>query len=190
MDKKITFKKPNAKNILFAIVALFCSLLIWVFVTESQGEDITQTFSGVRVVFEGETTMRESRGLIVSETSSNTVKLTVTGSRRTVFNLKAEDLTVAVDLSGISRTGNYSLTPKINFPSKTDTSAITSWATAPDSISFYVDKLSRKTVPVEGEFNGRAADGFSAEPLEFSPNTVALRTGKGPCHGRPRLCGG
>ncbi len=174
MDKKITFKKPNAKNILFAIVALLCSLLIWVFVTESQGEDITQTFSGVRVVFEGETTMRESRGLIVSETSSNTVKLTVTGSRRTVFNLKAEDLTVAVDLSGISRTGNYSLTPKINFPSKTDTSAITSWATDPDSISFYVDKLSRKTVPVEGEFNGRAADGFSAEPLEFSPSTVVL----------------
>lgn len=171
-------EKKNSRNtarklpkIIFSVV---CALLIWVYVTDTQGEDIDKTFQGVKVVFEGETTMRESRGLIVSDIENNSLRVTLTGNRRTVSALNAADLTAVIDLNGISKTGTYSLAPKMTYPSKTDTSAITQAVTSPGNISFYVDKLSKKTIDVVGVFNGSAAEGFSADAMEFAPSTIVI----------------
>ena len=37
-----------------------------------------------------------------------------------------------------------------------------------------MDMLDKKTIPVTGAFNGSAADGFVAEPLEFNPGTIII----------------
>jgi len=167
-------KKNMPLKILMMLGSLICALLIWVYVTETQGEDITAPFTGVKVVFEGESTMRDSRGLIVSDADVTSVKVTLTGNRRTISGLNAADLSVVVDLTGISKTGTYSLAPKVTYPTKTDTSAITQATVNPGNISFYVDKISRKTIDVVGVFNGIAAEGFSAKALEFQPGTVVI----------------
>ena len=175
----MTEKEPKNKSLttrkgLKIVFSIVCALLLWVYVTDTQGEDITVPFPGVKVVFEGENTMRESRGLIVSDAETTSVKVTVTGNRRTISSLDAADLSVVVDLNGISKTGTYSIAPKVTFPAKTDTSAIAQTVTSPGTVSFYVDKLSRKTVDVVGVFNGSAAEGFSADALEFEPSTVVI----------------
>lgn len=174
MTEKKQEKKFNRQSVLYIIFSVFCAFLLWIYVTETEGQDIDRTFTGVRVVFEGESTMRESRGLIISDTSNTSVRLTLTGNRRTLSNLNAADLAVVIDLSGISKTGNYSLAPRVTYPSRTDSSAITQTSVSPSTINFYVDKLSTKTVNIVGVFNGNAADGYSAEPMEFEPNTVKI----------------
>ena len=57
---------------------------------------------------------------------------------------------------------------------KIDSSAITQVVINPEVISFYVDKLSVRPVPVVGVFNGSAAEGYSADPLEFDTETIRI----------------
>ena len=173
-EKNTKTKNSTLSVLLWALFSLICSLLIWVYVTDTVGEDIDKPFSGVKVVFEGESAMREARGLVISEIDTNSVKVNVTGSRRAVSSLDPADLTVVIDLNGITRTGNYSLAPKITYPGKFDTSMVSVAVTEPENVSFYVDKLSTMPVPVVGVFNGSAAEGYTAEPIEFDSEVVKL----------------
>lgn len=174
MNKNETVKDSKWRNVLWMALSLLASLLLWVYVTESEGESIERTFPGVQVRFDGEATMRDTREMLVSDDSTTSVKVTLTGNSRVLTSLKSADLSAVIDLSRITRTGNYQLAPTISFPSRTDTSAITSVVIDPDSVSFYVDKLDKKTLEVQGVFNGSTAEGYSADPLSFSPSTVIV----------------
>lgn len=173
-DKNNKSNNSTVRLLLRILFSLVCSLLIWVYVTDTVGTDIERPFTGVKVVFEGESAMRESRGLVISDVDTTSVKVNIAGNRRTVSSLDSADLTVVIDLNGITKTGNYSLAPKITFPAKTDTSVITSAVTEPMNISFYIDKLSTMPIPVVGIFNGSAAEGYTAEPMEFDSETVKI----------------
>ena len=174
MKKSKVVKNSTLSTIFWIVVSLVAAVLIWVYVTETVGEDITLPFPGVEVVYEGESQIRENRELIVSDNSTTSVTVNITGNRRTLTALKSSDLKAVIDLSRITRTGNYQLSPEITFPTKTDTSAITSVSTSPDSVSFFVDKLDKKTIDVRGVFNGSAAEGYSADPLVISPSTIIV----------------
>ena len=73
MTDKNTIKKPTMIFIVRVLFSLLCALLLWVYVTSSQGNNYSQTFSNVSVVYEGETSLRESRGLVVTERYTGTV---------------------------------------------------------------------------------------------------------------------
>ena len=165
---------PTLVNICYIVFSLVCSLLIWVYVTESIGADTERNYPGVMVVYEGESDMRDSRGLIISDRDTTSGKITLTGNRRTLASLDSADLKMVVDLSDIMTTGYYSVAPKVEYPRRVDTSTITQAVNAPEVISFYVDKLSVRPVPVTGVFNGSAAEGYSADPLEFDTETIRI----------------
>ena len=174
MENKKANKNGTARTILLIIISLIASLVLWAYVTEERGEDINQLFYGVSVRFEGEETLRESRGLIVSESSATTARVNLTGSRRTVSGLDSADLAVTVNVSDITTPGNYSRSPRVTYNTRIDTGSITSFRTDPETIDFYVDVLKSKPVEVVGEFNGSAAEGYIAERLQISPNTVSI----------------
>ena len=174
MNKKKNEKNKSLHDILWFAISLLAAVLLWVYVTENEGQEITIPIPGVQVSFNGESTMRENREMIVSDVSTTSVTVTVTGSRRVVSALKATDLSAVIDLNSITRTGNNSRVPEVKFSSKTDTSAITTVTTDPDVVNFYVDKLAKTTVELVGVFNGSAAIGYSADPLVFSPSTIIV----------------
>ena len=173
-EKKQQNKQSTLQTVASIVFSLICAFLIWVYVSEANGGETDMPFSGVSVVYEGESTMRESRGLIISERDATSARVILTGNRRTVSALSANDLRVVIDLSDINSTGNYSRAPKIEYTKKIDSSAITQVVFNPDVVSFYVDKLSVHTVPVTGVFNGSAAEGYSADPLEFDTETIRI----------------
>ena len=173
-EKKQQKKESTVTIIIYIVFSLICSLLIWVYVTDSNGGETTQSFPGVMVVFEGESSMRDSRGLVISERDTTSARVTLTGNRRTIAALDSADLRLVIDLGEITSPGNYLLAPKVEYPRKTDTSSITQAVINPEVISFYVDKLSVNPVPVVGVFNGSAAEGYSADPLEFDTETIRV----------------
>lgn len=175
MKNKFNIQKPSKSSVFMVVFSLLCSLLFWVYVTSTIQDDYTATFSGVKVAFVGENTMRESRGLILTERGVTSVKVSITGDRRTISKLDSADLTAEIDLSTISSTGRYTNSSyKITYPSGIDSSTLNVSAKIPESITFQVDRLSSKTIPVKGIFNGSVAEGFIAEPLDFSPNSVKI----------------
>lgn len=174
MAEKIKKINPNKSKILLVVIAIFCSILLWVYVTNQEGKVDEVPFSGVKVVLEGEEAMRDNRGLIITSLDNKNVRVTVSGSPRVLARLSAADITAVIDLSTISKTGNYSLAPKIVFSSAFNSSDLSARVTSPTAVNFYVDKLSTKTVDVKGVNNGSTADGFSSEPIQFNPSTVKI----------------
>lgn len=174
MNDKFSAKKPVGSRVLRLLLAFLCAMLFWVFVTSTEATDYAQTFSGIQVVFEGESTMRESRGLVITDKGANSVRVEISGSRRTISGIDAADLTAVIDLRSITSTGHYDSAYKINYPSSVDSSNLSVTFRSPESVSFDVDKLSTKSVEVVGVFSGSAAPGFSAEPMVFDPGTVLI----------------
>ena len=70
MEKTEHKRNRLARTGVLAVFALLCSLLLWIYVVENFGQDSTQTYPGVQVRFEGETLLRDTRELIVTESSS------------------------------------------------------------------------------------------------------------------------
>ncbi len=173
-EKKKQHINPTLVTISYIVFSLIASLLIWVYVTESNGGESDRTFPGVMVVFEGESEMRDTRGLIISEREATTGKVTLSGNRRTLAVLDSADLKLVINLNDIMTTGYYSLAPKVEYPRRVDAGTITQAVISPEVISFYVDKLSVRPVPVTGVFNGSAAEGYSADPLEFDTETIRI----------------
>lgn len=173
-EKKQQNKQSTLQTVLYIVFSLVCALLIWVYVTETIGGETDRPLPGVSVIYEGETTMRESRGLIISERDTTSARVVLSGNRRTISALDPADIRVVIDLNDILTTGNYSRAPKIEYLKRIDSSAITQVTINPEVISFYVDKLSVRPVPVTGIFNGSAAEGYSAEPMEFDTETIRV----------------
>lgn len=174
MNDKFSAKKPVGSRVLRALLSFLCAMLLWVYVTSTEATDYAQTFSGIQVVFDGESTMRESRGLVITDKGANSVRVEISGSRRTISGIDAADLTAVIDLRSITSTGHYDSAYKINYPSSVDSSNLSVTFRSPESVSFDVDKLSTKSVEVVGVFSGSAAPGFSAEPMVFEPGTVII----------------
>lgn len=172
MAEKMKNNRPGLNKVLLVILSLICSIMLWVYVTNQEGNVEERLFTGVKVVFEGEDTMRDSRGYIITSNETTSVRVTVSGSPRVLARLEAADITAVIDLSDISKSGNYSRSPRITFASGIDSSGLESSVSS--TVNFFVDKLSTITVPVKGVFNGSTAEGFSAEPLEFEPETVKI----------------
>ncbi len=150
MGKNNLLHNQTLRTVALMLASLFCSLMFWIYVTESEGDEIDRSFSGVQVVFEGESVLRENRGLIITEVGTTSARVTLSGNRRVVSALTSGDLSVVIDLSNITRAGSYSLAPRVSYSTQTDTSAISSATTNPAAISYKEDTQDRKTEEVEG----------------------------------------
>jgi len=174
MAEKFKTKDFNGRKFALVFLAFLLSVIYWVYVTNQEGQGDAFTYTGVKVVLEGEANMRDSKGLIITSLDTTSMRVTVTGSPRVLAKLSAADITAVVDLSSINSTGHYSRAPKITYSSDFSASELTAKFPGQGTVNFYVDKLSTQTVDVKGINNGSTAEGFSAEPLEFSPATVKI----------------
>lgn len=177
MIKNSKIKKIADSKIFWAIIALLASLLVWMYVTTTEGVEIEVPFSGVKVVFSGEEALRESKGLIVTSADTSSVTVTLSGKRRVISSLSSSSIVAVIDLSlvsNINTTTENMWSYTLEYPKGVDPSDITVVSMTPDVINFTVDKLSSKPVEVRGEFSGSVAEGFAVEPMEFSPATIRI----------------
>lgn len=174
MDKRTTRRTILDSRIFWAIVSLLASVLLWVYVTTTQGDVIEQTFEGVSVVFNGEDVLRENEGLVISNVSSNTVNVRIRATRRELSKLTSSNIVAYVDVSKFTSAGMYNQSVSVQFPLGSNTGSITVTAMSPKSVSFDLEKTSSRNVEVNGKFTGTVAEGFAAQPLQFSPQSITL----------------
>lgn len=164
-----------SSRLFVAALSVIGAVLIWCFYTTTYGAKETRTFTGVEVNYAGESTMRESLGLVLTYEDTETVTVTVSGPRRYIANLTAEDLIASVDLSKVTRTGDKTLSYTLVYPSNVDSSSMSVTRKSPEYISLVVSKLSTKSVVVEGEFVGNTQKGYVADKvMSFEPSTITL----------------
>lgn len=173
MDKQ----KPKSiwdSKILWVFISILASILLWVYVTTTEGDLIEHTFSSVPVVFNGEENLRNNEGLVISNISTNKVSVRVRATRREISRLSSDSIVAVVDVSKFTLSGNYNQSVSIEFPLESDANSISIVSITPQDISFNIEQTSSKTIEVDGLFVGTVAEGYAAQPIEFNPQTVTV----------------
>ena len=167
-------KKLSDSKVFWLIVSFLVSLSVWVYVTSVETVESTKTFRNVQIELVGEDTLLSLRDLVITDLDTPTVTVEISGPRRTVNALEAEDLIAQVDVSKLTQTAYTSLNYTIVYPSGVDRRSLQVISRSQDSVSFMVSKMTTKTVPVQGGFEGRANSGYIQETPYFEPSTVTI----------------
>ena len=122
----------------------------------------------------GESILRDSKGLVITDLDTNTVTVEVVGPRRVVAGLDNDELTAQIDVSKLSRAAYTSQQYAVVFPDGTDTSNLTVNRKTPETVNFLVSTQTSKSIQVRGSFDGTLAEGFTAETPVFEPSTITV----------------
>ena len=171
---KMKIKKLYDSRAFWMIVSLIASLAIWVYVSSVESDEFKKTFRGVEVKLSGETLLRDSKNLVITDMDTGTVTIEVVGPRRVVAGLDEEKLYAQIDVSKLSRAAYTSQQYSVIYPDGTDTSNLRITRKTPETINFMVSAQTSKSVPVRGSFEGSVAEGFTAESPVFEPATITL----------------
>lgn len=173
----MTNKKKNKlldSKVFWAVISLIASLFIWVYITGTQEEIITQSFNNVEVMLIGEDTLQATRGYVVTNVSAETVSVKISGTRGNIGTLSASDVKAVIDVSLISSTGTLTQYYTLTYPDNVNEEAVSLVSSNPQTISFDVTKMSSKSVPVEAKFVGSTAENYIAGEVEFEPKTIKV----------------
>jgi len=164
----------KAFYIVFAIIA---SIVLWTYVAYVENPDVSVTISGIPVDFINEDVLEENH-LVLTSVGRETVSLSFTGKRNNVTKLNDSNLSLSVDLADILKLGgipgSYPLSYTIQYPSKVNRNAISVSGSNASYITATVENLVTAEVPVRCNYDGDVAEGFKAEPIEFSPQTISV----------------
>ena len=171
---KTNIKKLYNSRAFWMIVSLICSVIMWVYVASVETEEFKQTFRGVRVQLVGETLLRVSKNLVITDMDTSTVTVEVVGPRRVVGSLDSDQIYAQIDVSKLSRAAYTSQQYSVIFPDGTETGSLSVTRKTPETINFMVSSQTTKSVQVRGSFDGSIAEGFIAESVVFDPATITL----------------
>lgn len=174
MKKTSVMRKLYNSKLFWVIIALLASVSLWTYVVNQDTEEYKQTFRGVKVVLVGEDILLNSRNKVVTDLSTSTVTLEVSGPRRIVGAWNSDDLVAQVDVSKLSQSAFTSLQYTVKFPDGIDTSSVIIKSKTPETVNFMVSEQTKKVVPVVGSFEGSVAEGFTAETPEYEPSTITV----------------
>lgn len=165
----------TSSRFFWAIVSILAALLLWTYVTSTEGVEMKTSLSGIKVEFLGAESMREANGLIVTEQDNTKLNVTLSGARRVLTKLNSSNVTAVVDLSDVISDGRYSVSYDLSFPQGVSRNDVSIEHCSTDVINFYVDKLTTKTVLMDGVFSGNTAEGYLAdETLVIDPVGVKI----------------
>ena len=156
------------------VVSLLISITLWLYVSSVDKEVITQPFRGVKVELVGENLLKDSRNMVITDMDTSTVTVVLEGPRRIIGSWDADSITAQIDVSKLSRAAYTSQQYVISYPDGTDTSSISVVRKTPETINFMVSPQVSKTIQVRGSFDGKLADGFTAEMPVFEPSTIVI----------------
>ena len=160
------------KRILYIIVSIFISCVLWFTISVNEKQERTVEFSGIPIDYVGEDVLQEN-DLVVTSKNVEKISLRLSGKPLTVAKLNRDDITVTVDMSKIRTAGTHFLEYTIDFGNETKASDITVNASV-NYTTIMVKQMVKAEIPVRGIYDGDIADGYMSGSLEFTPGTIEI----------------
>ncbi len=157
------------------VIALLVSVALWFYVVTVENPETEATITGIPVTFSGMEELNEDRDLIITSGLDTTVSLRLSGKRSEISKLTADNITLTVDLTRVTRAQTYTLNYDISYPADVSTSAIQVDTRYPSNVTLTVENIATKQVQVRGELVGGTADGFTTESMSFDYDEITIR---------------
>ena len=162
------FKQDTHLKILSIIVAIG----IWAVVSISVYPTMESVYYNVPVKISLENTYAEANQLDVITSSAETVTVKLSGNRSQIGEIKAEDLTAAVDVSSVMLPRSYKLPMNVECAKSADFEVV---SIEPETVSVSFDKIISKELTITPQLeNVRIAEGYMSGDAVVTPSTVTV----------------
>lgn len=141
------------------LLSLLIAFGLWMYVITEVSPGFETTIDDIPLIVQGETLLNE-RGLMITNWSSTTVDLTLSGNRSDLNDLNRSNITLKVDLSAITDPGVHKIDFSTSFPGNTASNAFTRESQYPESISITVERRATKNVQVIPIYQGEIPEGY------------------------------
>lgn len=161
---------------LYIAISLLVAILFWVYVDNEKGNTISQEFNNIPIEFIGASDTLPNRDLLVSEVSTETVDLVLSGPRTAITKLKRDDIVLQVNLSSINSVGTYPLDYELVSTNNVNRRDITIDRASVSTVTVKVIEMFEKTIPVDVSIIGKVDDGyiFMSDLLVAEPSSITL----------------
>lgn len=150
-----------------ALLSLLIAFGLWIYVITEVSPNSETTIDDIPLIAQGETLINE-RGLMITNWSSTVVDLTLSGNRSDLNELNRSNITLKVDLSGISEPGTHKIDYSTAFPGNVAANAFTRQSQYPESITITVERRATKYVTVQPVFEGETPKGYVSRRGDIS----------------------
>ncbi|MGM9618349.1 MAG: YbbR-like domain-containing protein [Oscillospiraceae bacterium] len=166
--------KFDGKKTVKVALSILVAVSIWLYVGSVDSTEITARAKDVPVVFVGEDNTLANRGLMLVESSAQTVDLKLRGRRSALYDLDTRDLRVLVDLRDITDTGNYTLGYTVDYPNNVQKSQITIESASLYAINVTIGELYKKTVDLKYDITGSVPEGYLMQEPVISVQSLDI----------------
>ena len=158
------------------LLSLLVSLGMWLYVVNYISPESEATFYNIPVVFEGETVLTTERNLMITDISSTTVNMKISGNRSDLNKINSSNIIVKVNLSQVYDPGETHLNYTYSFPGDVSQTALNVENKFPSGITITTDTKLTKEVPVKVVYSGSAPEGFisDTENIALDKNFVTV----------------
>jgi hypothetical protein len=161
------WNKIKGKKGTYMVLSLLISMILWLYVDATVEPEAQVTLRNVPVTFSGVEELEEE-GLMITEGEDATVTLRLVGARGTVSQIDKSNLRINVDLpSQVTEAGTQMLDYTISWPNNISAGSVKVESRTVNAIAVTVVKTVRKTVGIQGIFNGSVGDGCLSDVNKF-----------------------
>ncbi len=168
------WKKLTDSKTFYIVLSLVVAFVLWLYVGSEVNPDTTGTVSGIRLTVNGLERLEE-RGLMLSGGADQTVTLFLQGKRDALSRLNKSNITVTVDVSGITEPGTVKLDYRVSYPLTALGEVITERDRRPDQVELTVSRWTEKQVEVRLAFDGSVAEEYQLGQFSLAPQSITIR---------------
>ncbi len=171
--KNNKFSKIFEDNRVLFVFSLLMAIMAWSYVVIFENNEHTTTIHDVPIDMQYKQSAYQSLGLDVIDTNITTVNVSVTGSRSVTGNLKAEDIIVYPNITGITGADVYEF--KLTAEPSSSVKEFTINSISNDSVSVRLDKVISKEFPVEVDISTIVVeDEYMADRPFPNPSSITI----------------
>ncbi|KPU27248.1 hypothetical protein TR13x_05700 [Caloranaerobacter sp. TR13] len=161
--------KIKNRNITIKIIAVFFAVILWTYVMSDVNPKITKEIENIKVELVNLDTL-ELSGITLMEPKEITVKVKLSGRRKELIDVTADDIVAQADLSGYKE-GSH----RVDIEVRTHDSRIEIEDYYPKQAVFKFDKIVQKQKPIILRLTGKEGIGYSAGKGIVKPSTVYIK---------------
>lgn len=163
-DEKKRKKKEKRMDLAAKILCAFFAVLLWFYVMIVESPADEMVIRDVEIQIPADDRDLLSKGLSVYAGSGETMDVTLSGKRKILSRITAEDIVITADLSSLTSAGtDISVPLRIKVPDGCELVSAEKY-----SISLSVDSMKKALIPLRAEYIGMNPDYIYAENPVFS----------------------
>jgi len=168
-------EKKNPQKILYILLSVLIAVGIWFYVDEVNARIVEQEVTEIPIEYLREGVLADRGLMLLDDSTSTTVDLTLEGTRRLVTQLDRDKIRVTADLSSVTSSGTQSIELNVSYAEWKFNNAIEIKKRSISRAVVNISELSSKEVNVRCELVGNIAEGFSAGQIRLSQDTIEIR---------------